>query len=89
MTAAPTLIYTTSLCADCWRVKTVLRKLGAPFVEVDILVTPEQGEEMVRRSGQHRVPTLILPDGVVLVEPDNLTLVTRLAPFLEQMASDD
>lgn len=89
MTAAPLLIYTTSLCADCWRVKAVLRKLGLPFVEIDILAAPEQGEEMVQRSGQRRVPTVILPDGAVLVEPDNLTLVTHLAPLLERMTPDD
>jgi hypothetical protein len=39
---------------------------------------------MVRRSGQHHVPTLILPGGDVLVEPDNLTLLQKLAPLLEE-----
>lgn len=80
----PLLLYTTTLCADCWRVKAVLRRLEIPFVEQDILADPELGEEMVRRSGQHHVPTLILPDGDVLVEPDNLTLLQKLAPLLEE-----
>lgn len=81
-------LYTTTLCPDCWRVKSVLRKLGAPFREIDILTDLEGGEEMVRRSGQRHVPTLIFADGSILVEPDNLTLVAHLTPLLEQDASD-
>lgn len=84
MSRAAIDLYTTTLCPDCWRVKTVLRKLGAPFREIDILADPEGGEEMVRRSGQRHVPTLIFPDGSILVEPDNLTLLAHLAPQLEQ-----
>ena len=79
-------LYTTTLCPDCWRVKTVLRKLGLPFREIDILADPEGGEEMVRRSGQRRVPTLVFADGAVLVEPDNLTLFAHAAPLLERAA---
>ncbi|GIK73856.1 MAG: NrdH-redoxin [Chloroflexota bacterium] len=84
MSRAAIDLYTTTLCPDCWRVKTVLHKLGAPFREIDILTDPEGGEEMVRHSGQRYVPTLIFPDGSILVEPDNLTLLAHLAPQLEQ-----
>jgi hypothetical protein len=35
---------------------------------------------MLRRSGQRHVPTLILADGSVLVEPDNLTLLQKVMP---------
>lgn len=82
MTEAQVVLYTTTLCPDCWRVKSVLRKLGVEYVEVDILKDPEGGEEMVRRSGQRHVPTLVLPDGSVLVEPDNLTLVEAIDPLV-------
>ena len=76
------VLYTTTLCPDCWRVKSVLSKLGVAYVEVDILKDPEGGEEMVRRSGQRHVPTLVLPDGSMLVEPDNLTLIETVAPLI-------
>lgn len=82
MTETQIVLYTTTLCPDCWRVKSVLRKLGVAYVEVDILKDPEGGEEMVRRSGQRHVPTLVLPTGVVLVEPDNLTLIEKVAPLI-------
>ncbi len=82
MTEPTIVIYTTTLCPDCWRVKSVLAKLGMAYREVDILKDPEGGEEMVRRSGQRHVPTLVLPDGAVLVEPDNLTLLEAIAPLL-------
>ncbi len=82
MTETQIVLYTTTLCPDCWRVKSVLRKLGVAYVEVDILKDPEGGEEMVRRSGQRHVPTLVLPDGSVLVEPDNLTLVEAIDPLV-------
>lgn len=81
-------LYTTTLCPDCWRVKTVLRTLDVPFREIDILTDLEGGEEMVRRSGQRHAPTLVFADGSILVEPDNLTLLTRLAPLLERDAGD-
>ncbi len=84
MSSAVIELYTTTLCPDCWRVKTVLRKLDVPFREIDILTDLDGGEEMVRRSGQRRVPTLIFPDGSVMVEPDNLALLARLAPLIEQ-----
>lgn len=76
------VLYTTTLCPDCWRVKSVLRKLGVTYVEVDILKDPEGGEDMARRSGQRHVPTLVLPDGTVLIEPDNLTLIETVAPLI-------
>ena len=82
MTETQIVLYTTTLCPDCWRVKSVLRKLGVAYVEVDILKDPERGEEMVGRSGQRHVPTLVLPDGSVLVEPDNLTLVEAIDPLV-------
>jgi mycoredoxin len=88
MSRAAIDLYTTTLCPDCWRVKTVLRKLDAPFREIDILTDLEGGEEMVRRSGQRHVPTLIFPDGSILIEPDNLTLLAHLAPQLEQDAGE-
>lgn len=81
-------LYTTTLCPDCWRVKAVLRTLGTPFREIDILVDLEGGEEMVRRSGQRHVPTLIFPDGSILVEPDNRTLLTHLASLLDKDTGD-
>ncbi|MBE2236624.1 MAG: glutaredoxin family protein [Caldilineaceae bacterium] len=77
---ADLLLYTTSLCPDCWRVKTVLSKLGVAYQEIDILKDAEGAEEMLRRSGQRHVPTLILADGSVLVEPDNLTLLQKVMP---------
>ncbi len=86
MTDTSLILYTTTLCGDCWRVKTVLRTMGVAYREVDILKDTDGGEEMVRRSGQRHVPTLVFPDGTVLANPENLLLLEHLARLLESQS---
>ena len=75
----PVIIYTTSFCPDCWRVKKVLELLEVPFEERDINLDETAAAEIVAlSSGRVRVPTMRFPNGAVLVGPENLSLVRRV-----------
>ncbi len=75
--------YSTNWCGDCRRSRKVLQALGVSFTDIDIEEDP-QAAEIVRKvnRGAQSVPTIIFPDGSVLVEPSNAALeqkVTALA----------
>ena len=64
------VMYTTAVCADCWRAKAFFDANGIPYLHIGI----EEDEEATRfvrdiNHGYHSVPTIVFPDGVVLVEP--------------------
>ncbi len=64
-------VFTTQFCGMCFALKGWLRDWGVPFREVDIGEDAES-REFVRRvaRGYLSVPTLLFPDGSVLVEPN-------------------
>lgn len=70
-----TIMYGTTWCGDCARAKRFLDQRGIAYTWIDI----EQDEaarayvEQVNK-GLRRVPTIIFPDGSVLVEPSNAQL---------------
>jgi glutaredoxin 3 len=71
-------IYTTPLCPYCWRVKSLLKKKGVPFVEIDLWQHPERRAEMVLRAGGRTTVPQILVDGRPLGGSDELAaLETR------------
>lgn len=64
------VMYTTNICADCWRAKAFFEANGVSYLQIGI----EGDEEATRfvtdlNHGLHSVPTIIFPDGAVLVEP--------------------
>lgn len=80
--AAPTQItvYSTTWCSDCRRAKRWLDEHGVAYTNIDI----EQdagAAEYVRQvnDGNQSVPTIVFPDGVILVEPSTLDLATQVA----------
>ncbi len=64
------VMYTTQQCPDCRRVKAFLEARRIPFHQVS-LEEDEQAAKFVARlnRGFHSVPTIIFPDGSILVEP--------------------
>lgn len=64
------VIYSTETCADCLRVKKFFEARGIPHVRVG-LEGDEQATEFVMQvnRGLRIVPTIVFPDGSVLVEP--------------------
>lgn len=67
---APITVYGTRWCMDCQVAKRVLDKAGTPYEWIDISKDPKSARKVVEINGGFRtVPTIVFPDGRVLVEP--------------------
>jgi mycoredoxin len=75
----PITVYGTSWCRDCHLAKAVLKLYGVNYAWVDIDREPNAIETILRLNGGHRtVPTIVFPDGRVLVEPSRRELEAAL-----------
>ena len=73
------VVYGTAWCGDCRRAKKLLERRGVEYAWVDVEEQKGASEEMLRLSGgDRRVPTLLFPDGSMLVEPSNVELGAKL-----------
>ena len=73
------IMYSTSWCPDCHRAKHFLDYHGLAYINIDV-EEDEAGLAVVKKlnGGQRIVPTLIFPDGTILVEPGNADLAAKL-----------
>lgn len=80
MTPEPTIVvYGTSWCPDCRRAQRVLDMSGARYTYVNIEEDEEAAEYVVKvNRGNRSVPTIVFPDGAILVEPSNAQLQAKL-----------
>jgi mycoredoxin len=73
---AEIVMYSVDWCPDCRRAKFFFKRNNIPVIEVNV-DTDEQGASFVREinSGARSVPTIVFPDGSIMVEPsaDELT----------------
>jgi mycoredoxin len=77
------VMYSTSWCGDCRRAKRVFAALGVEYTEINIEQDERAAELVVElNNGSRSVPTILFPDGTVLVEPSNAALEAKLAPFI-------
>lgn len=74
------VVYGTGWCPDVRRSRAVLDGAGVAYRYVD-LDADSEATRLVRRlqHGRRRIPTLVWPDGSVLVEPRDEELRARLA----------
>jgi mycoredoxin len=72
-------MYGTQWCPDCIRAKQVFQKHNIPYQWIDI-THDAAGCEVVEKlnNGMRRVPSILFPDGAVLVEPSNAELEKKL-----------
>ena len=72
-------IYGAPWCPDCKRAKRFLSEQRVPFTWVDIEQNPA-GQQIVQQhnDGKQIIPTILFPDGRVLVEPSNAQLASAL-----------
>jgi mycoredoxin len=70
LTPAQIVMYSTQYCPDCLRAKAFFEANDIPYVSV-FLEGNHQATEFVLRmnKGFRSVPTIVFPDGSVLVEP--------------------
>ncbi|MBC5824362.1 MAG: glutaredoxin family protein [Candidatus Eremiobacteraeota bacterium] len=64
---ADTLIYTKPGCPYCAAAMADMRKRSVRFVQIDVEADLTARKEMERLSGALRVPTIVEPDGSVIV----------------------
>ncbi len=73
------VVYTTTHCSDCRLAKAVLAETGTPYRHVNLDESPEAAATVMALNGGYRsVPTLVFPDGRVLVEPSRRELLEAL-----------
>ena len=72
-------IYATEWCWDCRRARKLLDQHAIPFRWVNIDHDPD-AEKFVKQTnkGMRSVPTIVFPDGSILVEPSNQQLERKL-----------
>jgi len=73
------IVYSTVWCPDCKRAKKFFGEQRIPYVNVDI----EQDAEAMAfveevNQGKRIIPTIVFPDGSMLVEPSNAELAAKL-----------
>jgi mycoredoxin len=72
-------MYGTTWCGDCARSKRLLDRLKVPFSFINIEQDTDAREYVVRvNHGNRSVPTIVFPDGSVLVEPSDQQLEEKL-----------
>lgn len=72
------VMYSTSWCSDCYRAKHFFNEYGINYQEIDIERHPDAVETVMQLNGGYRsVPTIVFPDGDVLVEPSYRQLADK------------
>jgi mycoredoxin len=73
------IVYSTVWCPDCKRVKKFLGEHGIQYDDIDIDRHPEAVDIVKQLNhGMRSVPTIVFPDGSILVEPSTSQLAEKL-----------
>jgi mycoredoxin len=78
-TAGQIVMYSTRWCGDCGRARRIFAELGVAYQEIDVDRDPEAAERVRELNrGMRSVPTIVFPDGSILVEPGRRELEAKL-----------
>lgn len=79
MTDVKIRVYGNNWCPDCRRAKEVFKKLNIDFVWFDT-DSDVAARKLVMdiNNGNCSVPTIVFPDGSIMVEPSSMALATKL-----------
>jgi mycoredoxin len=74
------VIYTADACGDCLMAKAIFQQKNVPYLEISLEQDPsaQRFVEQLNR-GFASVPTIIFPDGSVLVEPSLPELTAKFS----------
>lgn len=76
------IMYGTRWCYDSRRARAILQEMEIPHDWIDIDKDPEARKYVEEvNNGFRSVPTIVFPDGTILVEPSNAVLKEKLAAF--------
>lgn len=77
--AAPIRIYGTDWCSDCHLARAFFEQRGIPYEWINPDADPEAEAFVLRvNQGLRSVPTIVFPDGSLLVEPSLSALARKL-----------
>lgn len=73
------IMYGVSWCGDCRRARRVFAAVGTSYEDIDV-DADAQAEAFITQlnNGKRSVPTIVFPDGSVMVEPGDDDLATKL-----------
>jgi len=71
-------VYGADWCPDCTRTKRALDAEGIDYVYRDLVAEPEAAAEAESISGRKNIPVVVIPGGVVLVEPSDAELLAAV-----------
>ncbi len=73
------LIYSTVWCPDCKRAKKFFGEQRIPYKNIDIEKDPDAMAFVEKiNNGKRIIPTIIFPDGSMLIEPSNAELAEKM-----------
>ena len=73
------IVYGTTWCPDCFRAKRVLESHGVNFKWIDLAQDPAAVTYVEKiNKGNRSVPTIVFPDGSIMVEPSNAQLEKKI-----------
>ncbi len=73
------VVYSTVWCTDCKRAKKFFGEHRIPYINIDIELDAEAMALVEQvNHGKRIVPTIIFPDGDILVEPSNAQLAAKM-----------
>lgn len=74
------VMYVTETCPDCFRAKKFFESRSIPYLRVGLEDNEEAAEFVMQvNKGLQSVPTIIFPDGAVLVEPSWAELSAKMS----------
>jgi mycoredoxin len=81
ITPSQIVMYTTEYCPDCLRAKKFFETNQVPYLRVGLEGNADATEFVMQvNRGYRSVPTIIFPDGTVLVEPNWEELKAKIPP---------
>jgi mycoredoxin len=70
LTPSEIVMYVTEYCPDCVRAKKFFEAYNIPHLRINLEGNREATEFVIQvNNGYRSVPTIIFPDGTILVEP--------------------
>ncbi len=72
-------VYGAEWCGDCFRAKAFFDSHHIVYQSFDIDQSAEMAEFVIQvNNGSRSIPTILFPDGSILVEPSNQELAEKL-----------
>ena len=76
-------VYGNNWCPDCRRAREIFKKLNVDYdwIDTDLDMTARK-YVMNINHGNCSVPTIVFPDGSIIVEPSSTALATKLSSLI-------